>query len=175
MNMMTMNAGRAMVVALMAMMAMVAPAHAQFEGAGTDDAEAVVYANDLTGQGLAVHVEPLGKASPAMSHGDAMLFLFDDAFFEENMDGYVVLESDELDDEQLETMGADAGKLFAVLDAASLEPALVLVLVADEDLIMIGYLGFGEGDDMMGAVAFAQDVVDDGVDADPPAGFVEID
>ncbi|MDQ3541089.1 MAG: hypothetical protein M3440_10405 [Chloroflexota bacterium] len=175
MNMMTTNAGRAMVVALMAVMVMVAPAQAQFEGAGTDDAESVAYLNSRAEQGITVNIEPLGKPSPGLSHGDAMLMVVDAAFLEESMDGYVVLESDELDDEQLKTMGADAGKLFAIIDEESLEPALVLVLVSDDDLIMIGYLGFGEGDDMMGAVMFAQDVVKDGVEADPPAGFVEVD
>jgi hypothetical protein len=173
MNTMTKIAGRAMAVAMLVMLAMVAPAHAQFED--TDNAEAVMYLNDRTEQGITVVIEPLGKPSPEISHGDAMLLVIDDEFLEAFMDGYLVLDSEEFDDEAVETIGAGAGKLFAVIDEETLASALVLVLVVDDDLIMIGYLGFSGSEDMLDAVAFAQDVAEDGIEADPPKGFVEID
>ncbi len=176
MNTMTKISGRAMAVAMLVMMAMVAPAHAQFEEA--DNAEAVMYLNDRTEQGITVVIEPLGTPSPAISHADAMLIVVDNAFLQEVMPGFLVLASEELDDEALDVIGADAGKLFAVVDTdfdSSLEPALVLVLIDGDNLIMIGYLGYDEDADMVEAVLFAESVVKDGVEADPPKGFVEID
>ncbi len=176
MNTITMHAGRAMAVAALAMMVMIAPAHAQFEE--TDEAESVMYLNDLTGQGITVHIEPLGKASPGMSHADAMLIVVDNAFLQEVMPGFLVLLGEELDDKALDVIGADAGKLFAVVNTnfdSSLEPALVLVLIDGDTLIMIGYLGYDEDADMVEAVLFAEDVIKDGVEADPPKGFVAID
>ena len=167
---------RILMVAAMALMSLlvVTPAMAQFEGA-KESSEQVIYFNESKQQGIVVQITHLDEAAPGMSYADMAPVIFDDAFVEENMVGFTVVQSGELDDEQLNTMGVDAGKLFEVVDQDTMQEALMLVMVDDNDLIMLAYIGLRSDTDFEVAVQFGIDVVDDGIDVDPPAGFVEID
>lgn len=152
----------AVVMAAVMVMLAAMPASAQF---GDESSELRMYMNARTQQGIIVTILEDLEMDPAL-----MMSMIDEQFVEENMSGFMVLASETMTPEALRGVGADAGKMFGIVDAEFNE-AIVIVLADDGDLILLAFIGFESDRDFDVAALFSRDVVREGIDARPPSGF----
>lgn len=152
----------AVVMAAVMVMLAAMPASAQF---GDESSELRMYMNARTQQGIIVTILEDLEMDPAL-----MMSMIDEQFVEENMSGFMVLASETMTPEALRGVGADAGKMFGIVDDEFNE-AIVIVLADDGDLILLAFIGFESDRDFDVAALFSRDVVREGIDARPPSGF----
>lgn len=152
----------AVVMAAVMVMLAAMPASAQF---GDEASELRMYMNARTQQGIIVTILEDLEMDPAL-----MMSMIDEQFVEENMSGFMVLASETMTPEALRGVGADAGKMFGIVDDEFNE-AIVIVLADDGDLILLAFIGFESDRDFDVAALFSRDVVREGIDARPPSGF----